>query len=117
MSVVTGVMVFCSVVEDDDGAKPDLFGEMDDWLWKHGFGKLQCVENETGGSKHPQFYAAGAGYNFFPQEEFATFFARLPWEEPDNAVLVMQPETGATWVVRPVGTCVGTWTPNEAITE
>lgn len=94
----------CSVIEDEtaiDSNVPSNFDAMNMWLRQHGFGSLDQVENSLGGSKHPQFFAAGAGFNFFPADEFEAFFLGLEWENPENAVLIMQPETGPTRVVRP----------------
>lgn len=106
MSVVTGIMVICSVCEDDgeDENHPVLFEKLNDWIEsRHKSRPLKLVEDHFGGNKHPQCYSAGAGMNHFDADAFAEFFLSLAWESPENAMLIMQPESGATRVFRPKG--------------
>lgn len=63
--------------------------------------ELGLVSDHYAGGKHPQQYVAGGGFNYFAEDEFATFVLGLPWEHPENVVLVIQPEDGPTRVFRP----------------
>lgn len=105
MSVVTGVMVFCTCGEDStcDSDWPVQFELLNTWLRQQGcYGELVAVDTaRTGGTKNPQFNAAAAGFNYFAADDFAAVFLSLQWDFPENALLVMQPEDGPTIVVRP----------------
>ena len=105
MSIVSGVVLCTSCVEFQSGDEDSpvvLFEEINKWLGSRG--RLTRVEDSFGGSKHPQMYVAGGGFNYFPEDEFAAFVMALPWEEPENVVLIIEPENGATRVFRPVVT-------------
>lgn len=103
MSVVTGIMVICSSVERGPQPRrsPPQFDRIDEWLVGQGYDPMKPVDDYLGGGKHPQFAAAGGGFNHLPEGEFAAFFRTLGWENPENAVCIMQPEDGPTMVVRP----------------
>lgn len=108
MSVVSGVTLHFSVAEDSteqpDGS--DIFAnitKINDWLAERRFGPLASVEDHYGGSKHPQVALFGAGYNhFMPRDEFIGFVLTLDWWNPENVVLLINPEEGATMIFRPV---------------
>lgn len=101
MSVVTGIMLICSVAEENE---PPI-AEVQAWLAERLNGQqLNDVSDHTGGSKHPQFLALGAGINYFLDDnEFAAFVLSREWRSPENVVLTMQPEDGETRVFRPGG--------------
>lgn len=96
MSVVTGIVLTVSC-----GEKHEALDLIQAWVKEKGFGPLVDVASESGGSKHPQIFIYTAGYNYFPNEEFVTFFLEIAWKYPDEVVLVLQPEDGATEVYRP----------------
>lgn len=103
MSVVSGITIICSVVEDEESIidVPVLFTRCNDWMEHRGRGRpLEAVHHIYGGGKDPQCFVAGAGLNMFPEDEFAEFFQSLPWECPENALLIIQPEEGPTRVWR-----------------
>ncbi len=111
MSVVSGVVLICTVGEDgmdadpDEGGDPWKLREINNWLAENkvaGTG-LEDQSEATAGGKHPQFYLFGAGFNYFPENEFADFVMGLQWDFPENVVLIIEPEDGATRVWRPVG--------------
>jgi hypothetical protein len=106
MSVVSGVTLQISVSEEytERDAGPDVYAlvvKINDWLKERNFGPLESVEGHYGGSKHPQVAVFGAGYNYFPEDDFAGFVTSLNWNLPECVVLLVNPEEGSTKVVRP----------------
>jgi len=104
MSVVTGFVLICALAEDIMTAEhpPGSVARINQWLAERYFqAPAELAERHAGGNKHPQLYLHAAGYNHFPADEFIDFFRALPWQCPENVVLVLQPETGATRVIRP----------------
>ena len=105
MSVVTGLVLTCSVAEgqgDDQG--PTQLPVIRTWLRERKFAPLADVTHHASGMKHPQCYIYAAGYNYFDEDAFARLITNLAWEYPENVVLIMQPEDGATRVWRINGT-------------
>ena len=105
MSVVSGV-VLCTASSEDcssPNGQPVLFESIQEWLSEHAgpFQQLNSVEGSFGGSKHPQMFVAGGGFNHFPEDDFVAYVMSLPWQNPENVVLVIDPEEGATRVFRP----------------
>ena len=103
MSVVSGVTLIVSTCEDglEDGsllASINAFASSDRTAGRTALSELT---NYYGGGKHPQLHAFGAGINYFDEDRFAAFILSLPWEHPENVVLVIQPEAGATRIFRP----------------
>lgn len=105
MSVVSGVVLCTSCTEDEvhEDGPATLIEKINAWLSERHFGKIMQVESGFGGSKHPQMFVAGAGFNYFPEDEFAAFVLSLPWSSHGNVVLVIEPDQGDTRVFRPVG--------------
>ena len=107
MSIVSGVVLCTSCCELDflDGDVGPLL-QINEWLAAQDLGPLVRVEGLAGGNKHPQMFIACAGYNYFYSHEdaFAAFVMSLPWENPENVVLVIEPEEGATRLWRPSAT-------------
>lgn len=98
MSVVSGVTLLTSVTEEKE-----TFDAINNWLFERGYIKgMAPVEDNYGGSKHPQQLAHGAGLNYLEEDAFADFVIGLPWEYPERVVLVIQPEEGDTRVFRPL---------------
>jgi hypothetical protein len=96
MSVVTGIMLLLGA-GDWDG---EPLAEVQAWLAGKGF-RLRDTSEGAGGNKHPQFEAWAAGINYFLRvDEFAAFTMSRPWSAPENVVLVIQPEDGASRVFR-----------------
>ena len=106
MSVVTGVIICSSVCEDfgsqgEDGM-PLNFERINQWLAARNKNwQVKMIEDYCGGTKHPQMYVAGGGFNFFDEEDFLEWFKSIEWQCPENVVLIMEPEEGATMVWRP----------------
>lgn len=111
MSVVTGILMVCSLA-DEEGCVPAI----NRWLGEQysagdnlGNDLADTVPDRSrrrrgmGGNKHPQFYSAGAGYNGFDHltEAFVDFWRSLPWADPEEAVLIVRPEEGPVSVHRP----------------
>ncbi|MER8404721.1 hypothetical protein NKH16_08185 [Mesorhizobium sp. M1307] len=104
MSVVSGVVLCTSSAEDlsSPNGLPILFENIQEWLAERApFQQLNSVEDSFGGSKHPQMFVAGGGFNHFPEDDFAAYVMLLPWQNPENVVLVIDPEEGPTRVFRP----------------
>lgn len=100
MSVVTGVVLCTSCVEDEE----EVLDRINAWLLEKGGGprwSLKLVSDDFGGGKHPQMSVYGGGFNYFYEDDFAEFVISLPWQNPENVVLIMQPEDGSTKVFRP----------------
>lgn len=98
MSVVTGIVVVCRVGDED------VLRGLSDALVKRGWPALQIDDGDGFcGNKHPQLCIGGSGVNYFSsgREEFVQDFLTAPWGQPWAAVLIMQPEDGATEVLRP----------------
>lgn len=102
MSVVTGIMLVTSCVDDEDGVSVP---QIQMWLTDRGWGHLVETSDHSGGNKHPQQHTWGAGFNHFGAEweEFAEFVITRDWKCPENVVLIMQPEAGGSSVWRPKG--------------
>lgn len=95
MSHVSGVTVLCCCSEDDQ------LPAFASWLDAHAIkARLNEVTDAGGGNKHPQQAIYQAGFNYFPEDEFAAFVGALPWRRPGNVVLVIQPEHNTTRVWR-----------------
>jgi hypothetical protein len=92
-------MLVCSLMEEDSPA----LEEVQTWLAGSKDGQqLRDVSDYAGGGKHPQFLAMSAGINgFWDDEEFIAYVLARNWSDPENLVLVIQPEDGATRVFRP----------------
>ena len=105
MSVVTGIVVVVSVCEGDTDRTAEASVErLNDWLsanYREEMRPLKLVADHFGGNKHPQLIAAGAGLNHLDEDAFAEAFLAMPWTDPENVLLIMQPEDGATRVFRP----------------
>lgn len=106
MSVVTAITLQIDVgetyIEQENG--PGIFpviNKINGWLAARNFGALAPLSDHYGGSKHPQVEVFGAGFDYFPWEDFAQFVMSLEWENPDNVVLLVNPEEGPTMVSRP----------------
>ena len=104
MSVVTGFVLICALAEDLQANEhpPGSVAKIKRWLAERSFQEpAELAERHATGDKHPQLYLHAAGYNHFPEDEFVAFFRDLDWQCPENVVLILQPETGATRVLRP----------------
>lgn len=105
MSIVTGIIVVASVCEGDGNLSPEASVErLNDWLSAHYRDEsraLRLLTEHFGGNKHPQLVAAGAGLNHLDEDAFAEAFLAMPWTDPENVLLIMQPEDGPTKVIRP----------------
>ena len=103
MSVVSGVVLCTSCCEEEvsEDGPAVLFVQINEWLSSRGLFHLVLVEDSFGGTKHPQMFVAGGGFNCFPEDDFAAYVIALPWENPERVVLIIQPEEGETRVFRP----------------
>lgn len=101
MSVVYGVMLMLSLVDDDN----PCLAEVQQRLARDDRTQLVAVEDYAGGSKHPEFVALAAGVNFMSDYEvFAEFVISRDWDCPEDVVLIISlPDGRATKVYRPKG--------------
>lgn len=98
MSVVTAVTLIYRPSFSDPAR------EICNWLKLREFGPPMEQTPTYGGTKHPQCRVLGAGYNYFHVEkEFIKFIQNLEWDNPENTILIIQPEEGSTRVYRPKG--------------
>lgn len=106
MSHVSGVVLCTSCCEeDDDEGNSALWNQVNAWLADNDFAPLVRVEDNAGGTKHPQMLIGCAGYKDFAayEDEFAAFVMALDWSCPSNVVLTIQPEETSTRIWRPRG--------------
>lgn len=97
MSVVSGVTLQVA----DEGDAKLVRSLVDPWLEKNGYERLGDLGPGYRGSKHPQIFVFGAGYNYFDDDGFADLIRTLTWSLPECVVLLINPKEGATKVVRP----------------
>ena len=105
MSVVTSIIIQVSCAEDGFDYKRgnDFFIKtLNDFLEKENYFPLVELTDYMERDKHPQTRVFGGGYNYFLEKEFTDLFLSLPYKYPENVVLVLNPEDGATEVYRPI---------------
>jgi len=103
MSVVTGVMLICSLSDGAEDVDCIAITEIQAWLDARFDGlQLRDVSHSAGGGKSPQFAAFCGGFNYMRdrEDEFARFVMTRMWREPDEMVLVLRPENGPCKVYR-----------------
>ena len=103
MSVVTGLVLIHSLGEalQWNERPPATIDLINRWLTERQFQPLRDTAHHATGSKHPQALIYTAGYNHFPEDDFAAYVVALDWEKPEAVVLILQPEEGRTRVFRP----------------
>lgn len=104
MSVVTGLVLMCSLGWEELQASehpPGAIELINRWLQTRNLPPLIDIADNAVGNKHPQAMIFTAGFNNFPEDEFAAFFQSLDWGSSDRAILLLQPEQGSTRVFRP----------------
>jgi hypothetical protein len=96
MSTVTGVVLCTSVSEEDDPLR-EILAMLADWNQKW---TLQPVEDHFGGDKHPQMMVLGGGFNHFEGhwERLVAAVVTARWRNPENVLLILQPEDSGTSV-------------------
>ena len=96
MSVVTGVVVTLGVLDER------CVQQIQDWLASNNSHSslLRQLDQDCGGNKHPQFTLLAGGFNYFAEYDFVRFMSTLRLEMPENCVVLLQPEEGATRVWR-----------------
>lgn len=98
MSFVTGIMLLLGASDWDE---PPI-AEVQQWLSDRGWPQLKDVSGEGAGSKHPQFEAWCAGFNYFrDKDEFIEFVRSRQWLEPDEVILIINPENDPMSIHRP----------------
>lgn len=102
MSVVSGITVICATYEPgftDVGLALDLrLSDLHDAVGRRG-SWFHEVSDHAGGYKHPQCRVYVAGINYLDDaDRFAARVLDLQWKYPENLVIVVQPEDGATRV-------------------
>lgn len=95
MSVVSGIVLTVGVM---DAPLPDAIFQ---WFAERRLSPLADLTSHTSGNKHPQISIFGAGFNYFPEDEFAIFILDQPWVDPESVVLLIHPEEGRTRIWRP----------------
>jgi hypothetical protein len=97
MSCVTGFVLVYSHGEGNGNLL-----RINAWLSERRFsGLVELAEKHAVGGKYPELNLFAAGYNYFLEDEFISFFRTLRWQSPERCVLSLSPEEGATRVVRP----------------
>lgn len=97
MSYVSGV----TLQVDDENDAEIVRTVVNGWLKSEGHSELESVEDCYGGAKHPQVYVFGGGFNYLDEDGLAELVKSASWASPENVVLLINPEGGATKVVRP----------------
>lgn len=108
MSVVSSVLlqIHCAENEFTENERipdyvPPGIQRINDWLDERGKMSLVQLDEQMCCGKHPQTLVFGGGYNHFPEDDFAEFILSLHWDNPENVVLIINPEEGPTRVWRP----------------
>lgn len=104
MSVVTSILLTVSSTESGFDPEVNDIGKIcriNNFIRSHGKSDLHFLTPHMCNGKHPQTLTHGGGYNNFPNDAFINFVAGIDWDDPENVVLVLQPEEGATIVWRP----------------
>jgi hypothetical protein len=78
-----------------------LISKVNEWLSEHAGGSLNQVDDGYGGNKASQVEVYGGAFNHLDEDDFAFFVMRLPWEYPEDTVLLINPEEGPARVFRP----------------
>lgn len=105
MSSVSSVILQVSCAEDGFDCEEEKHKNIDKinkWLKKNNKFPLVDLTSYMQRGKHPQTFVFGAGYNFFPEEDFASFIINRKYNYPENVVLLINPEDGKTKVYRPL---------------
>jgi hypothetical protein len=108
MSSVTGVVLQTSCAENTK-----LIDEINKWL-RFGYGcgaasprpwSLVDTSSFAGGHKHPGLRVLVGGFSGFSSTDkrFRNFVLNLPWFSPEQVVLIITYEDGASQVYRPDG--------------
>lgn len=102
MSVVTGIMLVCSL--GDSSALASIMSWFKDSPLNEDGYELEDLEKGilSCQSWHPQFQAVGTGYNYMPSELREELIARVKaadWGLSENVVLIIQPEEGPSTVI------------------
>ena len=104
MSYVTGVTLHLSFAEagdlDDLASVGELVGRINTWLKDCGHNPLVRIDSQYGGGKHPQALVLGGGFNYLRDDDFVELFLSMPWEDPENAILILNPEEGDAQIIR-----------------
>ena len=103
MSVLTGVMLICSLADGDDDPDSFAMADIQRWLAEQFEGlQLRDVSRHAGGGKSPQFASYCGGFNYMRDHEqaFAEFVTTRMWCHPEEMVLVLRPENGPCEVFR-----------------
>ena len=78
MSSVTAVLVMTGMPADDS----DLLGALN--VFFKGATTLKRLDEDMGGTKHPQVFIAGGGFNHLDEAGFLAFLRAFDWMEYDT---------------------------------
>lgn len=93
MSVVTTIIITCSILEDND--TEDVFPAIDflnEYLASNNRGTFKNITEHFGGNKYPQINIFGGAFNWLDMQEFANKLLQAPWFEPENVILLVNGE-------------------------
>lgn len=91
MSVVTDIIITCSVMEEQDGGFPAI-DHLQSYLLEHEKGRLAHLNGHEGGYKAWQVEVFGGAFNYLDLEEFGERIKTAPWIEAENVVVLAQEE-------------------------
>ena len=98
MSVVTGILLLCSVLEERGDS--DVFPAVDQvnaWLEAQDYGELTHLNGHEGGFKAWQGDVFGGAFNRFDLERFKAAVRRAQWEVPDSVQVLAHGEYDDVW--------------------
>lgn len=97
MSNVTTVTVICGDFEPDE-----IRARLDNILAEQeSEARFKRVDEYYGGNKNAQCYVFGCAINYLDVDHFVRGALSLPWENPEELMIVVQPEEGPVRMARP----------------
>jgi hypothetical protein len=97
LSVVSGVVLTFGVCETEGAQHVAILNA---YLAEKGKGALISVTDAAGGTKHPEIDIYAGGFNYLDEDEFAAMAMAAPWQDPENVILIINPQQGPTRVYR-----------------
>ena len=91
MSVVSSVVLVCSLCPDDEATAIDAINA---WLEERNQPPLAEISDHAAGRKAMQVNLFAGAYNWLDEDAFIKFVMQQDWDEPEELALVVTPEEG-----------------------
>ena len=99
MSVVTDVILTCSIMEDvadDDIPKIPAIDFVNNYLRADNRGELNYLNGNEGGTKYWQVNVYGGAFNWLSHDDFVRVLVAAPWRLPECVTLLIKGEEDET---------------------